>query len=199
MTALFVTQSAFAATNPTTATETESVATSSLSVAIPVLYRISGVDNLTTANYTDNTSSVSLSMNDDVCIYTNAASGTTYKIKMKGSSTCAGTGNAAGRDGCPLTPSDAFAISSNANTQHIPYEVYFNDETGVTNRAAVGTEGGAEATIANNQDPASRDPNCVDESGTNANFSVDFDRADLLAVKSGTYTGTLTITLIPPT
>ena len=181
-------------TNPGTATENNSVGSSDLSVTIPVLYRISGIQDLTTANYSDNTSSVSLQMNDDVCIYTNAAAGDTYKIKVKGSSTCSGVD-------CPGDASDALAISNDNNDQYVPYTVYWNDETGVSsaNRQVIGTKGGAEATIASNQSGASRDPNCVPTSGTNANFEIDFLRADILGVKSGAYTGTLTITLLPPT
>jgi hypothetical protein len=182
----------FAATNPSTATETSSTGSSDLSVTIPVLYRISAINDLTTANYTDNTNSVSLSMNDDVCVYTNAAAGDTYLIRMQGSSTCTG-------GSCPGTPSDTFAISNDTNNQFIPYTVYWNDETGTTGRAVIGSEGGSTATIASNQSGASRDWQCSAESGTNANFSVDFDREDILDVLSGAYTGTLTITLLPPT
>ncbi len=191
VTLLVFSSNAFAATNPTTATETSSTGSSDLSVTIPVLYRISAINDLTTANYTDNTSSVSLSMNDDVCVYTNAAAGSTYLIRMQGSSTCTG-------GSCPGTPGDTFAISNDTNNQFIPYTVYWNDATGTTGRAVIGTEGGAQATISTNQTAASRDWQCSAESGTNANFSVDFDREDILDVLSGAYTGTLTITLLPP-
>lgn len=188
----FCFSTALAESNPTTATETSSTGSSDLSVTIPVLYRISAIDNLTTANYTDNTNSVSLSMNDDVCVYTNAAAGDTYLIRMQGSSTCSG-GN------CPGTPSDTFAISNDTTNQYIPYKVYWNDATGTVGRAQIGSEGGATATIGSNQSGASRDWQCSTEGGTNANFSVDFDREDILDVLSGAYTGTLTITLLPPT
>lgn len=191
VTLLVYSTAAFAEVNPTTATETSSTGSSDLSVTIPVLYRISAIEDRTTANYTDNTSSVSLSMNDEVCVYTNAVGGSDYRIRMQGSSTCTG-------DSCPGTPSDTFAISNDTNNQFIPYTVYWNDEDGTSGRAVIGTVGGAQAT-STNQSGASRDWQCSGEGGTNANFSVDFNREDILDVLSGAYTGTLTITLLPPT
>ena len=189
---LFLSGTAFAATNPDTATESSSTGSSDLSVTIPVLWRISGIADLTTANYSDNTSSVSLSMNDDVCIYTNNSAGTGYQITMAGSSTATTTAVNTGDN----SGGDIFAISNAANDQHIPYHVYWNDATGLTGRAQVGSEGGSSATLTA-QTNASRDWQCSDVSGNNANFSLDFDREDILDVLHGAYTGTLTITLAP--
>lgn len=188
---LFLSGTAFATpVNPDTATENSSTGSSDLSVTIPVLWRISGIADLTTANYSDNTSSVSLSMNDDVCIYTNNSVGTNYQITMTGSHTCTGGSCAA---------ASTFNISNDTNDQSIPYKVYWNDETGDgAGRTIVGSEGGTSATLTA-QTNASRDWQCSDVGGNNANFSLDFDREDILDVLHGAYTGTLTITLAPTT
>lgn len=179
----------FAETNPDTATQTSSSGSSDLTVTIPVLYRISGIVDKSSGTYSDSTSSPAVQLAEDVCVYTNAAAGDTYLIRMQGSSTCSG-------GACPATPSDTFGISNDTNNQFIPYTVYWNDQTGTGGRASIGTKGGAQATIGSNQSGASRDYDCT--SGENSNFSVDFDRDDVLGVLSGTYTGTLTITLLPP-
>jgi hypothetical protein len=185
-----LTSPSLAETNPDTATTGSSTGSSVLTVTVPVLYRISGITDESPAAYSDSTSSVSLQLDQDICVYTNAAAGDTYRIRMQGSSTCAG-------GSCPATPSDYFGISNDTNDQAIPYTVYWNDQTGTGGRNPVGTEGGTQATIGSNQSGASRDYDCT--SGNNANFSVDFDREDILGVLSGVYTGTLTITLLPPT
>ena len=192
---LFMNGTALAATNPSTATESSSTGTSDLSVGIPVLYRISAINDLTHSNYVDNTSSPALSMNDDVCVYTNHATSANYNIQFTGSSTATTTAVNTGNN----SSGNIFAISNSSNDQHIPYKVYWNDATGTTGRTQVGTEGGIEASTGSNQTSASRDWQCSTESGTNANFSVDFDREDILDVLAGTYTGTLTITLLPGT
>jgi len=191
LTVFAVVPTTFAETYPTTATQTSSTGSSDLSVVVPVLYRISGIADEAAGTYSDNTSSVSLQLDQDICVYTNASAGSTYLIRMRGSSTCAGLG-------CPATPGNTFAISNDNNDQFIPYEVFWNDQTGTTDRTAIGTEGGAQATIGSNQSGASRDHLCSTEGGTNANFSIDFDREDILDVLSGTYTGALEITLLPP-
>lgn len=177
---------AFAATNPTNPTETSSTGSSDLSVTIPVLYKISGIADLTTASYVGNGA---LSMNDDVCIYTNNLADTNYRITLQGSTTCSG-------GSCPGTPSDVFAIANDTNNQAVEYTAYWNDVATTTGRTAVGVKGGANATTAN-QGPSSQSVTCG--GSPNANFSVDFTEADLLAVGAGAYTGTLTITLIAPT
>jgi hypothetical protein len=183
--ALFAT-SAVAEVNPDDPTETSSEGSSEINVTIPVLYKISGIADLTTASYVGNGN---LSMNDPVCIYTNSAAGRTYRMTLQGSTTCTG-------GDCPVDDTDVFAIANDTNDQAINYQAYWNDESTTTNRVSVGTPGGAAATTANQSD-ASTSVTC--SGGNNANFSVDFTEADLLAVESGLYEGTLTLTLIAPT
>ncbi len=173
--------SAFAASNPANATETNSVGSSDLSVTIPTLYKISGIADLTTASYVGNGA---LTMNDDVCVYTNLAAGE-YRVTLAGSSTCTG-------GSCLAT--NIFAIQSDANDQGIVYGAYWNDATTTTGRAQVGTDGSTSASIGVNQTGASASVTCG--GGDNANFSVTMTEANLLAVYAGAYTGTLTITII---
>lgn len=176
---------ALAQSNPTNATETQSQGSSDISVTIPVLYRISGIDNLTLASYDGNGDE---RLNSPICIYTNNTT-QTYRITLEGSNVCSG-------GSCPAN--DIFAIANDTNNQGINYTAYWNDEAGVGvgDRLQVGTSGGTVATTSVNQTGASGSLNCG--GGNNANLSIDFTEANLLAVQTGTYTGTITITLIPP-
>lgn len=176
--------SAYAASNPAEATTTNSIGSSDLSVTIPVLYKISGIADLTTASYAGNGA---LTMNDDVCIYTNVAAGQ-YKVTLAGSNVCTGVG-------CPAN--NIFAIANDTNNQGVVYGAYWNEAITTTGRVQVGSDGGTVATTTLAQSNASASVTCG--SSNNANFSVTMTQAALLAVYAGAYTGTLTITIIVPT
>ena len=105
----------FAATNPSEADQT-STGTSDISVVIPKLVKISGINDLTSTTYTG---SGGLDMNDNVCVYSNMATGSgLYTVKVTGSDS-PGTGTGA-----------AFNVGNSSSNQVIPFEVEWNDVTG---------------------------------------------------------------------
>ncbi len=182
---------ALAATNPGEATTDSSVGSSDINITIPVLYKISNIDDLpSSGRSTYNGSDTYLLLTDEVCVYTNNSS-TTYKVTLNGTST-SGTNN------------NKFYVSN--GTQDIPYSTYWTGTAAIDSNTIpatnytddiVGAKGGASATTATALNGYT-DIDCGSNS-TNARVSVRFDKADLLAVKGGDYDGTLSITIIPPT
>lgn len=88
---------------------------------------------------------------------------------------------------------NAFTLSNGTNLLH--YDVWFNDAIGAAGQQAVSA-----GVMMNSQTGSgfwqflNMIFGCV---GTNANVQVDISEAQLLAVPAGSYTGTLTLVLIP--
>jgi len=145
-----------------------STGTSVISVTVPNLIKISGMADIAFGTYSG---TGDLNGNEDVCVYTNKASGT-YRV----------TGSGTGGGG-------AFTLQSGGN--NLAYNVYFNDVAGTTGEAAL-TAGSA----LNSQSGASTSSQTCGGSN-NANFHVEILSTNLLAVPSGAYSGTLTLVVEP--
>jgi len=169
----------FAATNPDDPGET-STGTSDISVDIPPLVKISGIQDLTYNDYTGHPDGITrANLNQDVCIYSNLdTDGGSYSVTLSGTSTGAPAG---------------FTITSGDGLEaweRIAYSAFWNDASGIG--------GGEEMDHGDPDDGFENFSNLIDCDGTpNANFSVSMTQANLLAVRPGTYTGTLTILIAP--
>ena len=141
-----------------------STGTAGITVSVPGLVRIAGLADLSLGTWSG---SGDVNGNDDVCVYTNIASGT-YRITV--------TGNGAG---------NSFRAASGGNT--LPYHVYWNDQTGTTGQVEV-TAG---TTLTNQNTTSSA---CASATG---NFQVKILSTDLAVVPSGGYTGTVSFLVEP--
>jgi len=140
----------------------------SLDLSIPNLTQLSGISDLDFGNYSG---SGTASQNDDVCVYTNNATGQ-YKITAKGSG-----------------PAFAFTLVNGSHT--VPYTVRWNAATGVSGNFALTTNVQSAALSGANT-------SSVTCSGSNsANFQVNMTQGSLMSVPAGTYTGILTLVLDP--
>lgn len=184
---LLFSSSLFAATNPTNPSESSSEGSSDISLTIPDLYRVSGIDDMSITY--DGGSFADLY--DDLCIYTNNAT-SEYNVRIQGSSTCTGGGD------CTSTPSDSFAVSNDSLSYSIGYLVYWNDQASAAGLTYLGAKKGSAVTTSTNQTGASTHTSCTPEGGTNARLRLLFFQIDLAAAPSGTYTGSVTLTLLPP-
>lgn len=147
---------------------TTSTGTSTISVTVPALIKITGVADLALGTWAG---SGAMTGNDDVCIYTNKAAGN-YRVTATGS----GGGG-------------AFTITDGSNT--IAYTAAWNDVSGTTGQAAL-TSG----TALNGQTGANTSSQTCGGS-QNANFYISIAEAALLAAPSGAYSGTLTMVVEP--
>ena len=147
---------------------TDSTGTSTVTVTVPDLVRITNISNRTFGTWDG---SSTLNSNDDVCIYTNKAAATYYVTA---------TGDGAG---------SAFELASGGDT--LAYEVFFNDVAGTTGEVQLtATTKSAQQTGAN-----TTAQNC---GGTdNANYHVRIQSTALLAAPSGAYSGVLTLLIEP--
>lgn len=188
--------------DPTEATETQSVGTSNLQVDVPELYFISGIDDLhitstdVSAWLLDGTSGETTqqtSQSDSVCIYTNR-NDTDYKIRLAGSSTCTG-----GTCGGGFGATKFYVAEDTTNHQAIPYRPSWTANSTHDFASANWTKGGAAATSGSAYSGATHSFDLSCSGSKQASFGISFTAQDVLAVKTGTYTGVLTITLLPPT
>jgi hypothetical protein len=141
-----------------------------IEVTIPTLFRLFNMSDLDFGTYGG---TGSFSNDDDVCVFTNAVSAQ-YRVRARGS----------GAD-------FAFEVSDGQGNS-IPYGVNWSNSagTGGSSVALVTDTPSPDQTGANNTSPT-----C---GGTdNANFQVVFQQNDLLSTPAGTYTGVLSITIIP--
>lgn len=160
--------------------ETTSTGTSTITMTIPKLYKVSGINDLGGADFPitegfANGASHATDF-DTLCIYSNADSGT-YDITLTGDG---GAGD------------NEFSITDGED--ELPYRVYWNDTTG--SRGSEVADGEAASPGSVTPAPFSNASNLIDCNNTdNARVDVQFDREDVLEVGEGSYTGVLTISL----
>ncbi len=112
-----------------------------------------------------------LTLQDDVCVYTNDSLGR-YKAKLTG---------------------DGPGFTIKKGSDHVDYAAFWNDEAGAKGSSVTSGE------PLSGQTGASFSQSCTDKSGNvNGNFTLAFSKKNLLAVPAGTYTGHLTIEILPP-
>ncbi len=176
--ALGVASTAFAATQDGAVGTTESIGTADITLTIPKLIRITGMDPVQFGNYS--AGGDTMSVTDEVCVYGNFDPTDTYRVTAHGSGT-----------------SNAFTLTrEGSGTAHaLPYHVYYNSTVG----AAVGTEFSSPTTPITAQ---SGFTNTYYESDAcagheTAQYTVEIMKADILAAKYGTYNGTLTLIVEP--
>jgi hypothetical protein len=157
---------AYAATDGTLGST--STGTASVSVTVPNLIRITGMADFPFGAYGG---SGDLNNDQNVCVYTNKASGT-YRVT--------GTGSGGG---------GAFTLAKGGDT--LDYAVYFNDVTGTTGEQPL-TAGSA---LAGQSGANTSSQTCG--GGSSANYHVEILETDLLAVPAGAYSGTLSILVEP--
>jgi hypothetical protein len=122
-----------------------------------------------------------ISDNDDVCVWTNAASGL-YRV------TARGDGGSPGQH--------LFTVSKVGDaTQVLPYSVRWNTQSGTAGNFSLTHD-----QITTNLSGANTESStCASGPSATANYQVLFDQEALLAVRSGTYRGTLTLIISAPT
>lgn len=142
---------------------------------LPPLFRISGISDLDFGKYSGHGD---ISLDDDVCVWTNTASGN-YRVTAKGQGT-----------------NYAFVVVKQGDaTQTIPYSVRWNNTSGVQgNIELTANVISADKTGANHVSTT-----CASGSAVTANFQITFTQSSLLAVRAGTYTGVLTLVISAPT
>lgn len=181
LTSVAFSDNSFAATNPPDATQTSSTGSSDMTVTIPVLVKITNIEDLFTDTTPDyDGAAANLTDNDNVCVYSNMSSsiGTNdYSVTMTGSGTAS-----------------AFTLacsSGDCSGDTITYTAFWNDQSGTAGETQVTTN-----TALTNQTGWSNSVDCG--AGTNANFRVNFTQNELLNnALAGDYSGTLTIVITP--
>jgi hypothetical protein len=146
-------------------------ATTTVTGVVPKMIRISGLDTLDLGTY-DPSAGTDWSTTDDFCVWRNKTSGT-YKIQMNGE----GSGG-------------AFEIADSAPTPNkLAFSVKFvDDSTGSLTALAPATDRTA-------QTANTASPTCA--SGIQARVEVTVAQAVAEAAVEGTYTGDLTVTVVP--
>ena len=165
---------AFAATDGTLGDSSGGGAEATLSVA--TLFRISGIQDMNFGSYTG---SNIMQLDQDLCVWTNTAFGR-YRVTARGSDAGAGY---------PFR-----VVHQNNASRSIPYTVRWNTTSGTAgNSPLVANVASADKSGANTESTT-----CATGPSATANVAVTFSEADLLAARSGTYTGTLTIIVSGP-
>lgn len=167
----------YSLSNPDSPTTDSSTSSLDLDLTIPVLFRISGIADLSFGTFA-HTGSARIKLNDDVCVFTNDASGQ-YRITAHGN----------GAD-------SAFTlVKTDDPNSTLPYGVAWNDESGTTGNFALtaGVTYPSNLTGANTSSST-----CLTGLNNTANFEVVLSPVLLLARDAGTYTGTLTLTISAP-
>jgi len=166
---------------------TTSTGISEVEVTIPELVKISKISGFEGVNYTGAGGGVDLT--DDICIYTNMDSGVgtnDYKVQIDGSYD-AGSGATAG-----------FKIASSATTQTVDFTVAWNDVSNSNVGESAVAASGNEVLL---QTGWSNVLNCGGAgdiaANTTARLHIAATQANLMAVKAGVYTNTLTILITP--
>jgi len=167
-TALYV-QYSIAATQGTLGVSSQGDAT--LSMDIPQLVRISGIQDINFGNFSGG---ADLSQDVDVCVYTNLDGGE-YRVRASGS----GVDN-------------AFDLERDGTGQEVPYVVYWSDTIGTAGDQIALLTGQA-SVVQDGANTASQ--NCG--GGASANFEVRMTANNLLNVPAGQYSGVLTLTILP--
>ena len=134
---------------------------------------ISGTSNFTFGTWSG---TGNLSDNYDVCIYVTAADGgPNYKIK-------ASTGH------------DPIFKLSDGSGHYLPFTVYWNDQTGSTGQQEMTAGDATSIGVQSGADTSS--PTC--SGAKNSNLELRFSSSDMGSAIAGAYSGTLTLTLLPP-
>ena len=139
-----------------------------LSLSVPNLCKISGISDLSFGSYSG---SGTAAQNDNVCVYTNNASGN-YKVTAKGSGT-------------------ALAFTLTNSVQIVPYTVRWNNISGTSGNIALTTN--SQSGTLSGANTSSQ--NCA--GGSNSNFQVLITQGSLMSVPAGTYSGILTLVIDP--
>lgn len=143
-----------------------------VTVIIPNIFKISGVNDLTLGTYSG---TGTMTGNQDLCIYTNRETGS-YRVTVT--------------DDTPLSPS-GFAVQDQTNTRQIPFTVRWNGTTGTSGNLNMNYNTRRTFSGANTQST-----NCS-VGGNSANIQVSFTQANLQAVGGGSYSSTLTLFVEP--
>lgn len=146
----------------------DSTGTSTVTVTVPTLVKITGLANITFGTWSG---SGDLNDDEDVCVYTNLAAGTYYI-------TASGSGAA-----------DAFTLASGGDT--LAYRVYFNDEDGTTGEAEL------TATTKSAQQTGAHVTSQTCVGGDTGNYHVQIEASELSTVPAGSYSGTLSLLVEP--
>lgn len=148
-----------------------STGTSLVSLTIGAVYQITGLADLALGTYGG---AGNMTGNDDVCVYTNDATGN-YNVRITDDS-----GMSVG----------AFSVQNAGSTADIPFTVNWNDVSGTVGSAAATYNTPLASTGA---DTAS----ATCGGGNNANFEVSLLQADLQAAPADSYSATLSIVIEP--
>ena len=168
---LFLPGKMSALNNPGSSSDPSSVADLDVTLSVPTMFRISGINDLSFGSYSG---SGNLSLNDDVCVWTNDESGE-YRITAQG-------------DGTAF----AFVVKKvGDNTKQIPYTMYWNDTSGTSNNVQLT----ANVTSGNQTGANTQSTGCSSGAAATGNFQVVFQASDLQGAVSGSYAGVLTLTI----
>lgn len=149
--------------------DTISQAIFDVTVEIPGRIRMSDLTDFDFGTHVLNTGGVS--MNDDICVYTNTSAGT-YQVTATGDGTAG-----------------AFVVISGGN--QIPFRVFWNNQTGTASNQIL------TAGVAKPSSNADTESETCAIGGNNANIEVEIEGAQLISQPNGTYTGDITLMLEP--
>jgi len=150
------------------------VADVNIDLEVALLFRIGGIEDVTFGSYSGHGN---LTRTDDVCVWTNASSGS-YRVTAEG-------------DGGGANKLFTVAKSNNAATV-IEYTVSWTTAGGTTPlspKVASANQSGANTVSST----------CASGPANPASYTVTFDEADLLRVPHGSYSGILTLIISGPT
>jgi len=164
----------YSLSNPSGPGTSSSSASLDVDITIPVLFRISDISDLNFGNFTQ-TGASKITLDDDVCVYTNDSSGE-YRITASGNGTAS-----------------AFTLSkSGDDSALLSYVVKWNAQSGTSGNFDL-TAG---ITYPSNLSGANTSSSsCLTGLSSTGNFQVSISVDDILGSNSGTYTGTLTINI----
>lgn len=143
-----------------------STGSANISITIPTLLRIRRVQDQNLGIWLGSGDKAAA---NNVCVYTNAASGS-YRVTLSGNG-----------------PGGSFAVSGPSS---IPYRVKWNDDKG-TSGSVLATAGQA---LREQRNAETTDPSCPTN---NANYEVTIAASDLAGAKAGVYSGLLAIVIEP--
>ena len=141
-----------------------------ITITIPARVQISKLRDLQPPTFTG---SGTRSDGADLCIYTNSTAGR-YRVTALGS----GSGG-------------AFKIKNQTTLEELDYALNWNDQNGASGGAPISS-----GTPLTNQTGADTNSTTC-SGGTNSNLQVTFSEQNLLAAKSGTYSGSVSIMVEP--
>ena len=146
----------------------DSLGSTPLSLSIPHLVKLSGIEDLNFGNYIGPGNAV---LADPVCVYTNLSTGE-YKITARGSGA-------------------SYAFTLTNGSQEIPYTVRWNNSIGTSGNVALS------ANTTSSSFTGANTSSVTCSGGNSANFQVTISQNALLSVKAGSYNGILTLIVEP--